>query len=365
MSNCTNCPPCDTEFPLFCEGLETTTDGRKIVVEDNASCQKVLLEPTEVSVLQYDQNNDVAWKSGSLVSPIKLPSLQLNAVNVAPKIMVLQVDGTVRQWQPTDTGDNFLAYWDGTQWKIGNLASLLPAGNGVLVKTGSSFSLANGVNGDFLQVSSGSIQFNSTIPGGIPTGTVVPYAANSAPSGWVICDGSLYGRTALDPSPQPNLFGVIGTTYGIGDGLTTFAIPDLRGMFVRGFDNGRGLDPLRVFGTDQSFAVESHNHSGTTGNQSVGHTHPFSGTTVSAGSHTHTQNILTGTGGTANALAVSNLINNEINSTRISINAAGAHTHTFSGTTGSVSADHTHSIPSYGQTETRPVNVAMNYIIKT
>ena len=182
MSDCTPCPPCDTEFPLFCEGLETTTDGRKLVVEDHASCQKVLVEPTEVSVLQYDANNDVAWKSGSLTSPIKLPSLQLNAINVAPKIMVLQADGTVRQWQPTDTGDNFLAYWDGTQWKIGNLASLLPAGNGVLVKTGSSFSLANGVNGDFLQVLSGSIQFNSTIPGGIPTGAIVPYAANSAPS---------------------------------------------------------------------------------------------------------------------------------------------------------------------------------------
>lgn len=364
MSDCTPCPPCDTEFPLFCEGLETTTDGRKLVVEDNASCQKVLLEPTEVSVLQYDQNNDVAWKSGSLTSPIKLPSLQLNAINVAPKIMVLQADGTVRQWQPTDTGDNFLAYWDGTQWKIGNLASLLPAGNGVLVKTGSSFSLASGVNGDFLQVLSGNIQFNSTIPGGIPTGVIVPYAANSAPSGWVICDGSLYGRTALDPSPQVNLFGVIGTTYGFTT-ISNFAVPDLRGMFVRGFDNGRGLDPLRVFGTDQTFAVESHNHSGTTGVQSVGHTHPFSGTTVSAGSHTHTQNIQVGNAGGGGALAVSNLINNEINSTRIAIQAAGAHTHTFSGTTGAVSADHTHSIPSYGQTETRPRNVAMNYIIKT
>jgi microcystin-dependent protein len=365
MSDCTPCPPCDTEFPLFCEGLETTTDGRKLVVEDHASCQKVLLEPTEVSVLQYDQNNDVAWKSGSLTSPIKLPSLQLNAVNVAPKIMVLQADGTVRQWQPTDTGDNFLAYWDGTQWKIGNLASLLPAGNGVLVKTGSSFSLANGVNGDFLQVLSGSIQFNSTIPGGIPTGAIVPYAANSAPSGWVICDGSLYGRTALDPSPQVNLFGVIGITYGAGDGLTNFAVPDLRGMFVRGFDNGRGFDPLRVFGTDQTFAVESHNHSGTTGNQSVGHTHAFSGTTTdrSAG-HTH---------GYIRSSFVANAQapiggNNTVARSEFGTNTDGesnGHTHNFSGTTGAVSSDHTHSIPNYGQTETRPRNVAMNYIIKT
>jgi microcystin-dependent protein len=361
MSNCTPAPPCDTEFPLFCEGLETTTDGRKLVVEDNASCQKVLLEPTEVSVLQYDQNNDVAWKSGSLTSPIKLPSLQLNAVNVAPKIMVLQADGTVRQWQPTDTGDNFLAYWDGTQWKIGNLASLLPAGNGVLVKNGSSFSLANGVNGDFLQVLSGSIQFNSTIPGGIPTGTVVPYAANSAPSGWVICDGSLYGRTALDPSPQPNLFGVIGTTYGAGDGLTNFSVPDLRGMFVRGFDNGRGFDPLRVFGTDQAFAIESHNHGGNTGGQSVGHTHSFSGTTGDQ-SQSHTHNYVKVVSAAPGGIESGPGFKFEGATTDA---ASNGHTHNFSGTTSGTSVDHTHSIANYGTTETRPRNVAMNYIIKT
>ena len=358
MSDCTNCPPCDTEFPLFCEGLETTTDGRKLVVEDNASCQKVLVEPSEISVLQYDQNNDVAWKNGSLTSPIKLPSLQLNAINVAPKIMVLQADGTVRQWQPTDTGDNFLAYWDGTQWKIGNLASLLPAGNGVLVKNGSSFSLANGVNGDFLQVLSGSIQFNSTIPGGIPTGTVVPFAANSAPSGWVICDGSLYGRTALDPSPQVNLFSVIGTTYGSGDNLTNFAVPDLRGRFVRGFDSLGTLDPLRVFGSAQADLFKSHDH--TAGAESA-HTHAFSGTTgVDSPDHSHAYDktgfTLSRQSGGANTGTTLGTANTGGANTR--------HTHTYSGTTAAGSS-HTHTISLQGGTETRPVNLAMNYIIKT
>jgi microcystin-dependent protein len=344
---------------LFCEGLETTTDGRKLVVEDHASCQKVLLEPTEVSVLQYDANNDVAWKSGSLTSPIKLPSLQLNAINVAPKIMVLQADGTVRQWQPTDTGDNFLAYWDGTQWKIGNLASLLPAGNGVLVKTGSSFSLANGVNGDFLQVLSGSIQFNSTIPGGIPTGVIVPYAANSAPSGWVICDGSLYGRTALDPSPQVNLFGVIGTTYGSGDGLTTFAVPDLRGRFVRGFDSLGTLDPLRVFGSSQADLFKSHDH--TAGAESA-HTHAFSGTTgVDSPDHTHNYARSTFT---ANRNSSGAATSGTSEFTTASGGASTRHTHTYSGTTGA-GTSHTHTISLQGGTETRPVNLAMNYIIKT
>jgi microcystin-dependent protein len=365
MSNCTPTPPCDTEFPLFCEGLETTTDGRKIVVEDNASCQKVLLEPTEVSVLQYDANNDVAWKSGSLTSPIKLPSLQLNAVNVAPKIMVLQVDGTVRQWQPTDTGDNFLAYWDGTQWKIGNLASLFPAGDGVLVKNGSSFSIASGVDGEFLQVISGNIQFNSTVPGGIPTGTVVPFASTTTPSGWILCDGGLYGRTSGDPSPQPNLFSVIGTTYGVGDGLTTFAVPDLRGMFVRGFDNGSGIDPLRAFGSQQADAFKSHNHSGNTGLFNDVHTHSFNGTTgVDSPDHTHSttyRNNAESTGLGSPAATGGNLDT----ASYASGGASTRHTHAFSGTTASGGSNHQHTIASDGQTETRPINVAMNYIIKT
>jgi microcystin-dependent protein len=363
MSDCTNCPPCDTEFPLFCEGLETTTDGRKLVVEDHASCQKVLLEPTEISLLQYDQNNDVAWKSGSLTAPIKLPSLQLNAVDVAPKIMVLLADGTVRQWQPTDTGDNFLAYWDGTQWKIGNLASLLPAGDGVLVKTGSSFSLASGVNGDFLQVLSGNIQFNSTIPGGIPTGTVVPFAGTSTPSGWLLCNGSLYGRTALNPSPQVNLFSVIGITYGAGDGLTNFAVPDLRGMFVRGFDSARGIDPLRVFGTDQADAFKSHNHSGNTGLFNATHTHSFSGTTgVDSPDHSHVYSETNLTGNVQSGGGTDVQRNSQAPT-----NTGGAntrHTHTYSGTTSSGGTNHQHTIASDGQTETRPQNVAMNYIIK-
>jgi microcystin-dependent protein len=366
MSDCTNCPPCDTEFPLFCEGLETTTDGRKLVVEDHASCQKVLLEPTEISILQYDQNNDVAWKSGSLTAPIKLPSLQLNAVNVAPKIMVLQADGTVRQWQPTDTGDNFLAYWDGTQWKIGNLASLLPAGNGVIVKNGSSFSLASGVNGEFLQVLSGSIQFNSTIPGGIPTGAIVPYAANSAPSGWLLCDGSLYGRTALDPSPQVNLFSAIGITYGAGDGLTNFAVPDLRGMFVRGFDNGRGIDPLRAFGTTQADAFKSHNHSGNTGTESVGHVHAFSGNTgTESAGHNHNYSQYVPNNGNYREAGGNGPGLNGSRQTEVTNTQNQNHTHAYSGTTGGPNVAHTHVIASDGQPETRPQNVAMNYIIKT
>ena len=73
----------------------------------------------------------------------------------------------------------------------------------------------------------------------IPAGTISAFGGKTAPSGWLLCNGQLVNR-----ADYPALFAAIGTTYGIGDGSTTFAIPDLRGRFVRGFDGGaqRGAD---------------------------------------------------------------------------------------------------------------------------
>lgn len=62
-----------------------------------------------------------------------------------------------------------------------------------------------------------------------PVGTVFPFAGSSAPSTWLICDGSAVSR-----STYADLFAVIGTTYGTGDGSTTFNLPDCRGRMVVG-----------------------------------------------------------------------------------------------------------------------------------
>jgi microcystin-dependent protein len=62
-----------------------------------------------------------------------------------------------------------------------------------------------------------------------PAGAVMAFAMNSAPTGWLEADG-----TAVSRSTYAALFSAIGTTYGAGDGSTTFALPDLRGIFVRG-----------------------------------------------------------------------------------------------------------------------------------
>lgn len=90
---------------------------------------------------------------------------------------------------------------------------------------------------------------------GTPTGTVVFFAKNTAPSGFLKANGAVVSRTTY-----ANLFAVIGTTFGAGDGSTTFALPDMRGEFPRGWDDGRGVDSGRAFGSFQSHQMQQHTH---------------------------------------------------------------------------------------------------------
>jgi microcystin-dependent protein len=95
---------------------------------------------------------------------------------------------------------------------------------------------------------SGALAF-ATI-GGVPTGAVFYFAANTEPTGFLKCDGRPVSRTNYSA-----LFAVTGTTYGVGDGDTTFNLPDLRGEFIRGWDDGRGVDASRAFGSAQGYAT--------------------------------------------------------------------------------------------------------------
>lgn len=80
-----------------------------------------------------------------------------------------------------------------------------------------------------------------------PVGSVVMHAASTAPTGWLECSGAAVSRT-----DYAALFTAIGTTWGVGDGSTTFNLPDLRGEFVRGWDHGRGIDTGRAFASAQT-----------------------------------------------------------------------------------------------------------------
>lgn len=73
--------------------------------------------------------------------------------------------------------------------------------------------------------------------------------------GTLVANGATVSRTTYAA-----LFAVIGTTFGVGDGATTFNLPDMRGEFIRGWDAGRGADAGRVFGSAQADAFKSHNH---------------------------------------------------------------------------------------------------------
>lgn len=81
------------------------------------------------------------------------------------------------------------------------------------------------------------------------------FACATPPPGYLKANGALVSRTAY-----ATLFAAIGTRFGAGDGSTTFALPDLRGEFIRGFDDARGVDVNRVLGSFQAQDIQPHTH---------------------------------------------------------------------------------------------------------
>lgn len=195
----------------------------------------------------------------------------------------------------------------------------------------------------------------------VPPGAMMSYAGAAAPTGWLLCDGSAVSRTTY-----AGLFGVLGTTYGSGDGSTTFNLPDLRGRTVVGAGTGAGLT-LRTrgqaFGTETVTLAQGNlpnvSYSGTTsGAGAHGHTITVNG----AGTHSHTGSTSTNGSHQHSALAPNNDVNNsgsqgypannshqafrtsdrgrEYFVSAAAIAAAGDHAHSF---TTNGAGDHTHS----------------------
>lgn len=96
---------------------------------------------------------------------------------------------------------------------------------------------------------------NNPSPQASPAGKIAPFAGVATPAGWLLCNGAAVSRTT-----HAALFAVIGTTYGVGDGATTFNVPDLRGEFLQGADLGRGIDPGRLVGSAQGDSLPDHAH---------------------------------------------------------------------------------------------------------
>lgn len=118
---------------------------------------------------------------------------------------------------------------------------------------------ADGTDGQVIKTDgSGQLSFTTIgVPAGVPVGSVFCMATTTVPSGYLECDGSDVSRATYS-----TLFSAIGTTWGNGDGSTTFTLPDLRGEFVRGWSNGRtGVDETRAFASAQGDQVKQHSHS--------------------------------------------------------------------------------------------------------
>jgi hypothetical protein len=111
-------------------------------------------------------------------------------------------------------------------------------------------------------------------------GAVMGFARSTAPSGWLKANGAQISRTTY-----ASLFSAIGTTFGGGDGSTTFNLPDLRGEFLRGWDDSRGVDSGRIFGSWQDEAFKSHTHSVPLPDGTAGGGDAYSSTYVSLGNY--------------------------------------------------------------------------------
>ncbi len=117
----------------------------------------------------------------------------------------------------------------------------------------------------------------SAISAIMPSGSLMPYAGASAPNGYLLCDGA-----AISRSTYSALFALVGTTYGAGDGSSTFNIPDLRGRVIAGQDDMGGASANRLTGL--SGGVDGDILGGTGGDQKHDLTHLESGLPA----HAHT-----------------------------------------------------------------------------
>ena len=223
------------------------------------------------------------------------------------------------------------------------------AGDIVMAGTGA-LKLPNGTNAQRPTAATGQIRFNTTstefegyngsawgeLAAGVPVGTILTFGASTPPSGFLECNGS-----AISRSTYASLFSILSTTHGAGDGSSTFNLPDLRGQFVRGWDNSAGVDASRVFGSTQT-------------DQNKNHTHTTDSVTLTGGIRKISEGF--GAGGSATGVFTKTSDGNNTITGSSSTSPVGGVD--FDGT-------HSHTISSSGGgTEARPKNVALMYIIK-
>lgn len=180
----------------------------------------------------------------------------------------------------------------------------------------------------------------------VPVGSVFFLAALTPPVGYLKANGAAVSRTTYAA-----LFAVIGTTYGVGDGSTTFNLPDLRGEFLRGLDDGRGVDTGRALGSAQAQEIQTHAHD----------VDPPAVTSSQDGGHNHIDGGGAGINGGRYGFVDTGIANANIQYDP-GVDGRGSYT------SAEPAHDHTVDIPSFtsedaGGAETRPRNIALLPVI--
>lgn len=187
----------------------------------------------------------------------------------------------------------------------------------------------------------------------LPAGVVFPYAGSAAPDGWLLCDGSAISRTIYS-----RLFNIIGTTYGSGDGSTTFNVPNTQGIFLR----GAGSQTISAISYSATIGIKQNDATKKNGLTATASASSVTGTIGNATDGTHTH-------GFDNALRIASSESFAGGGN----GGEGANSGSATGTNaiGSGHTHNTHSLTAAAQTitiagdaETRPANISMQHIIK-
>ncbi len=174
----------------------------------------------------------------------------------------------------------------------------------------------------------------------VPSGSITAFGSETAPTGWLVCDGTAVSRTTY-----ADLFNVIGENFGQGDNSTTFNVPDFRGRFLRGMDDGQTRDPNSSTRTAMNTGGNTGDAVGSVQGFATGQPASTAFTADSNGAHTHTVAVIKG----GSSFLFDGGGPNSGTSGSATTSSSGAHTHTISG----------------GDAETRPINANVVYIIKT
>lgn len=225
------------------------------------------------------------------------------------------------------------------------------------------------------------VRFTTTgaLPTGITAGQTYYVSSSGLTANTFQVSATPAGSVVNTSGSQSGVHTATCAPWGIGDGVTTFNLPDLRSMFLRGFDAGRGIDTGRGFGTTQQDAFEAHNHTGSTGTAGS-HTH--TGTSGLGGAHQHFT-LKDTYGGPAGFVSVTNtsyvksytwdsfpadasasLGRSDVAADIGLTSLSSEHQHAI--TMDTVAAhSHTLTLDNSGDVETRPVNATVTYCIKT